>query len=132
MGEFTAISLLLMDINGITDFTKKSLQQYKMVVTRTRHNSTQGFWVILWVESCFLFCFIISWALPPPPSQLYVKYTVGGESNTIRHLHLHLYPIYGAACSFTTCSFCVQPQYQTLLSVFSASLHPPVIIQLIF
>ena len=43
MGEFTAISLLLMDINGITDFTKKSLQQYKMVVARTRHNSTQGF-----------------------------------------------------------------------------------------
>lgn len=55
MGEFTAISLLLMDINGITDFTKKSLQQYKVVVTRTRHNSTQGFWVILWVELCFLF-----------------------------------------------------------------------------
>jgi hypothetical protein len=43
MGEFTAISLLLMDINGITDFTKKSLQQYKVVVARTRHNSTQGF-----------------------------------------------------------------------------------------
>lgn len=43
MEEFTAIILLLKDINDVTDFTKKSLQQYKMVVARTRHNSTQGF-----------------------------------------------------------------------------------------
>ena len=58
----------------------------------------------------------------PPPSQLHVKYTVGDESNTIRHLLPHT--IYGAAYSSTTCSFCAQLQYQTPLSVFFRATAP--------
>ena len=50
MEEFTAIILLLKDINDVTDFTKKSLQQYKMVVARTRHNSTHCLELYCWLN----------------------------------------------------------------------------------
>ena len=121
MEEFTAIDSADNGYKWRYRFYKKSLQQYKMVVTRTRHNSTQGFELyyglsrashsaLLWVEPC------------PPPNQLHVKYMVGDESNTICHLLPHT--IYGAACSFATCSFCAQLQYQTLLSVFFRATAP--------
>ena len=115
--------LVLIDINGITDFTKSRCNNIKWLL---RAPGT--------IQPNVLSC-IVGWAAPPvwlptrlycevspAPSQLYVKHTVGGESNTIRHLLPHT--IYGAACSITTCSFCAQPQYQTPLSIFFCATAP--------
>jgi len=57
-----------------------------------------------------------------PQLGLRLQLQVGSESNTIRHLLPHT--IYGAAYSSTTCSFCAQLQYQTLLSVFFCATAP--------
>ena len=132
MEEFTAIDSGVNGYKWRYRFYKKSLQQYKMVVARTRHNSTQGFELycglsrashlaLLWVEPC---------------SSSLISYMLNirlGTSPTRSVTYVYICILFTARLAPSRHTpFAHNPSIRPFSVYFSAPPHPPVTIQLTF
>ena len=126
-GSLQQLILVLIDINGITDFTKSRCNNIKWLLRAlgTIQPSMFG----------FPFSFIVSWALShsPSPSVGYMLNIRLGTSPTRSATYIYICILFTARPAPSRhVPFVCNPSIRPFSVYFSAPLHPPVIIQLIF